>query len=75
MKRSEMINTIARTLEDINIENYYDEKGSKWCANLVLMEIEEKRMLPPDSYVREFYVFDDLATEIISEWEPEDETS
>jgi hypothetical protein len=27
MKRSEMLDMISRTLEDINIENYYDEKG------------------------------------------------
>lgn len=48
MKRSDMLDMIARTLKDIRMENYYDEKGSEWCANLILMEIEEKGMLPPN---------------------------
>lgn len=47
MKRAEMIKIIKTTLEDINLENYFDEKGSEWCANLLLMEIEENGMLPP----------------------------
>ena len=72
MKRSEMLNMISRTLEDINIENYYDEKGSEWCANLILMEIEEKGMLPPhDGNGR--VIFEDVQYIIDHyNWEPED---
>ena len=52
MKRSKVIEAIAIELEDINIKNYYDEKGSEWCANLVLMRMEELGMLPPpDDYI------------------------
>lgn len=47
MKRSDMVEKLALELDDINIENYYDEKGSIWCANLILMAIEEAGMLPP----------------------------
>lgn len=65
MKRSEMLDMIARTLEDINIENYYDEKGSNWCANLILMEIEENGMLPP--------LTENLKNGKGYGWEPEDE--
>ena len=41
MKRSEVIKSISQDLEDIRIENYYDEKGSEWCANLILTKLEE----------------------------------
>lgn len=60
-----MLDMIARTLEDINIENYYDEKGSNWCANLILMEIEENGMLPP--------LTENLKNGKGYGWEPEDE--
>jgi hypothetical protein len=47
MKRSDMVEKLALELDDINIENYYDEKGSIWCANLILMAMEEAGMAPP----------------------------
>lgn len=45
MKRSEVIEIISQDLQDINIENYYDEKGSKFCANLILMRLEENNIV------------------------------
>lgn len=47
MKRSEMVKKLTLDLEDIIAENYYDEKGSEWCANLILMSMEESGMSPP----------------------------
>lgn len=41
MKRDNVIKIISEDLQDINIENYYDEKGSEWCANLILIRLEE----------------------------------
>ena len=41
MKRSEVIKIISEDLEDIRKENYYDQKGSEWCADLILMRLEE----------------------------------
>lgn len=47
MKRSEMLEKLVGDLKDINYENYIDEKGFEWCANLILLSIEESGMLPP----------------------------
>lgn len=47
MKRAEMIEAIRIELEDIRAENYFDEKGSEWCSNLLLTRIEELGMAPP----------------------------
>ena len=68
-----MIKQIAEDLEDINIEKYYNGKGAEWCANLILMRIEESGMLPPPcKHSREvcgrtpgIFWFD------VNEWEPE----
>lgn len=47
MKRSEALEAIKLELEDIRAENYFDEKGSEWCANLLLMKMDELGMVPP----------------------------
>jgi hypothetical protein len=79
MKRSKMLDMIAKALEDINIENYYDEKGSGWCANLILMKIEENGMLPPVKdeqydYFKRVKEKHGMALVLINkfQWEPED---
>ena len=69
MKRSDMVEKLALELDDINIENYYDEKGSIWCANLILMAIEEAGMLPPKT---DFKAADGIVYKV-SMWESEDE--
>lgn len=61
-----MLERIKLDLEDIRIENYYDEKGSEWCANLILLSIEEAGMLPPTVIVPAFGVKDNM-------WEPEND--
>lgn len=48
MKRSEMVEYISIELQDIIQENYIDQKGFTWCANLILLRLEELGMLPPD---------------------------
>jgi hypothetical protein len=48
MKRSEMVKHISVELQDIVQENYIDEQGFEWCANLILLRLEELGMLPPD---------------------------
>jgi hypothetical protein len=47
MKRSEALEAIKLELEDLRMENYFDEKGAEWCANLLLMKIDELGMMPP----------------------------
>lgn len=72
MKRSEMIRILANDLRDIVQENYIDEKGFEWCANLILLSIEEAEMVPPPYIstalgdVGNFYE--------VNNWEPENET-
>lgn len=81
MKRSEMIKKIALDLDDIITENYYWQKDSEWCANLILMSMEESGMLPPErkaepkdfanlGFDQEFLDEHDMK---VNEWEPEDE--
>jgi hypothetical protein len=41
MKRSLILNHISNDLKDIIQENYIDEKGYEWCANLILLKLEE----------------------------------
>jgi hypothetical protein len=41
MKRSNIVKEIATELKDIIMENYIDEKGEEWCAELILTRIEE----------------------------------
>lgn len=76
MKRSEMVDIIALELEDINQENYFDEKGSKWCGNLILMKMEEMGMLAPPmnlNYVEKNYTKDIHSEFELCFWEPENE--
>lgn len=47
MNREDFVKAIALDLEDIVMENYYDEKGSKWCAELIVKHIEELGLKPP----------------------------
>lgn len=64
MKRSEMVKQISIELLDIFKENYMEQMGEGWCANLILLRLEELGMLPPS--VR------DGAGGISEYWEPED---
>lgn len=47
MNKKDFIEQIQVELEDIVMENYYDEKGSEWCAKLIIMRMEELGIKPP----------------------------
>ncbi len=82
MKRSDVLNHISNDLKDIIQENYIDQKGYEWCANLILLKLEELGMLPPLGKPRKVQPGEKLGSITASydvdmtiekhEWEPED---
>lgn len=65
-----MIKAIREELEDIVAENYIEEKGLDWCANLILLRIEEAGMLPPLTNVKNAWGVDGYIRS--NEWDEED---
>lgn len=63
MKRSKMLEELVLELQDCIMENYFDQKGEHWVANLLLTRLEELGMEPPtwSNHSHEEYG-----------WEPED---
>ena len=74
MKRSEMIRLIDQCLYDYTDDDFMVLKPSEFVYEL-LKRIEEAGMLPP-VIERDLGILDakgNPSTEMISEWEPEDE--